>query len=267
MSRWYGRVRSALGASRAPAPVVTRTVTTPTAPRVAVVGPEVSSRDWLAAALALPDDDNAVVIDARKDARPAPDFVARLANLIAVERGSDVDAGRWIRLTGLPGSILRFVDIPAGIANARSVVILSEPRGPSGVARLWLDVVHPNTAVRARALRGDGAVELAAWMPATWILRWAAGPGALIAVTRSAVMAELVAFGIARLAERDAGIEAITPWEEPGVQRLFELQLQPSDAGTTIRTAGGAASDSAQIARLAETIGAIVGNELGGTPS
>lgn len=258
MTRWPTRIRRVLGAGRTPRVAEPRTATVPVVPRLAVVGPEASLLAWLPMAVTVAPGSVALVIDPRRSSRPA----RALSDAVAVALGASCvvseQNGPWARLTGLAGGTLQSVDVPAAVADASTVVLLSAPSGSEGVARLWLGVVHPNTALRARALPRDGAVELAAWLPATWVIRLAAGPDSLVAMTSSPVMAELIALGMARLTEKPAGIEAITPWEEAGVQRLFELQIDTTDSGTTLRATDAATAQLDLLVELAETINATI---------
>ncbi len=258
MSRWVNRVQHALQAGRPPTPSMTAPATTAPVGRVAVVGPQETLRSWLPQALELEPGPSVLVIDSRPASRPPRSFIETVAGVVSDRSTTSAADDRWARITGLDGAWLRWVDVPASIAAARNVVTVTAPGGPAGVARLWLDVVHPNTAIRARPLPRAGAVELAVWLPARWVLRLAVGVEPLVAVTASAVMAELLALGLARMAESSVGIEAITPWEDVGVQRLFELQLQTGDAGTTIRPVDAATACSPALAAIAETIGATI---------
>lgn len=264
MTRWPTSVRRVLGAGRAPRVARTRAATVPAVPRLAVVGPEASLVEWLPTAVSAAPGPAALVIDPRRSSRPARALVDAVAATLYANCFIAEQRGPWVRLAGLEGGTLQSVDVPAAVADASTVALLSAPSGSEGVARLWLGVVHPNTALRARALPRDGAVELAAWLPATWVIRIAAGPDALVAVTRNPVMAELIALGIARLTERSANIEAITPWEEAGVQRLFELQIDTPDSGTTLRATDAATAQLDLLRELAETINATITTIQGG---
>ncbi|HAX25158.1 MAG TPA: hypothetical protein PK593_05180 [Thermomicrobiales bacterium] len=265
MARWANRIQRALIAGRAPRPVLTRSTTIQPAPRIATIGLESSLHAWLPGACDLSAGTSALVIDPRPSSRPATPLIeiivdsAQDSPLIAEQHSS------WSRLTGLPGAALQSVDVPSWLLKADHVVVLTAPTRSAGVARLWIDVVHPNSAMRALALPHYGFVELAAWLPATWVVRLAVDSIAWVAVTRSVVMAELLAVGLNRLSEQSAGIEALTPWEEPGVQRLFELQLDGADCGTTIRAIDDTVAQDSLLVALAEAISAtIVVAEEGG---
>lgn len=223
-----------------------------------MIGPESSLSAWLPRALERGDGTTVLVVDPRHSARPDRQLVEAVSELLETEPLRIDAAHGWARLAGLPGATLPTVDVPLAVASADDLVLLTAPRGPEGVARLWLGIVHPNTAMRARPLPNDGVVELAGWLPASWIIRLAAAPASLVAVTRSAVLAELLASGFARMSERSTGVEAITPWEEPAVQRLFDLQLPATDGGTMIHAVDTATARRSMLIELAETINATI---------
>ncbi|HMM42219.1 MAG TPA: hypothetical protein PKA95_09985, partial [Thermomicrobiales bacterium] len=79
-----------------------------------------------------------LVIDPRRSSRPARALVDAVGAALGARRVITEPNGPWARLAGLAGGTLQSVDVPAAIADASTVVLLSAPSGSEGVARLWL---------------------------------------------------------------------------------------------------------------------------------
>lgn len=128
------------------------------------------------------------------------------------------DAG-WNRVVfGDRSLVLEHADLPAELFGGDSVIALSSPAG-DGVLGLWTDVVHPNSALRAR-VAGNATTELASAVAAQYIIAGQVGSYWIVAVAAPAIVAELLAKGIERLRERLRGYETPGPWEDRGVQHL-----------------------------------------------
>lgn len=253
------RLPRSIAAARPPRASRVRAAVVSPAERVATIGPQSSLATWLSAAVGAYERSTPVVIDARRSARPDAALIDAVVDALHTTPPELVPAGPWVRLTDLPGATLDSVSVPRSVADA-GVIIVSAPHEPNGVARVLLDVVHPNTAMRARLLPRGGGVELAAWVPAIWILGLPGASERLIAVTRNPLMAELIAMGVARIVEGSRGVEAITAWEEPGVQRLFELQIEAVDR-PPILFAVDMVAHNELVHRLGESINAVVKSE------
>jgi hypothetical protein len=145
---------------------------------------------------------------------------AEQRNVRLMELGS---AG-WdrVRLT-IPGTALTHVDVPAELASS-SIVALTRPAAGVGSIGIWTRVVHPNSALRASLTRG-GCAELSAAIAAQYVLCGRIGDADIGAATTDRIAAELLTSALDAIQRRDHGEEARSPWEQPGIQRLCELEL------------------------------------------
>ncbi len=117
--------------------------------------------------------------------------------------------------------ILENGDFPAELFSDSTVIGLSRPTNGGSIAS-WTQIVHPNTALRARA-SGNAIVELSLAVDARYIVCGQIGSMWLVALAEPAIAAELMARGLEHLRERVRGIETIGPWEDAGVQHLCSL--------------------------------------------
>lgn len=153
---------------------------------------------------------------------------------------ADVDAdvsvlgtAGWNRVTlGERSLILEYADVPAELHDGQTVIALSSPNRDGCIA-LWSDVVHPNTALRAR-MAPESVVELSAAIDARYLLVGEVGMSWFAIWASTGIAAELVARGIERLRERSQGIETPGPWEDAGVQHLFGLGDGTSNAASLV---------------------------------
>jgi len=162
--------------------------------------------------------------------------------------------GGWYRVVlGDRSRILEHADVPAELHDDSRVVALSAPAG-RGCLALWGEIVHPNTALRARLAPGS-IVELSAAVDACYLLVGQVGPSWLAAWSSSAIAAELVARGMERLRERLLGHETPGPWEDTGIQHLTGMDddgLTAADLAVRIRLEDNADGDVAR--RLGEML-------------
>jgi|GEM_PF-4288154 len=117
--------------------------------------------------------------------------------------------------------ILDSADYPTDIFEFEQVVIVAEANG-AGVLRAWTSIVHPNTSLRAR-MSGNAVIELAAAIPARYLIVASVDSQSVVAHATNAITAELVARAIERLPQRRRGFETSGPWEDAGVQHLSDL--------------------------------------------
>ncbi|MDQ3547288.1 MAG: hypothetical protein M3439_00575 [Chloroflexota bacterium] len=161
----------------------------------------------------------------------------------------------WNRVVlGDCSRILEHADLPTELHDSSSVVALSAPVG-RGCLALWGEIVHPNTALRARLAPGS-IVELSAAVNASYLLVGQIGPSWLAARSSSAIAAELVARGLERLRERLRGLETPGPWEDAGIQHLTGVDqdgLSVADLVVRVRLEDNADGDDAR--RLGEMLG------------
>lgn len=182
------------------------------------------------------------------DAQPTRDAI--------VAGGVVLGASGWVRATGTHFRTLTHVDIPAELALDQLVVVLTASSSVEGVIAAWNRIVHPNSALRAR-VAGDGAIaDLALAVPTTYIILLNDREPGVIAVANGPLAGELVALGVARLAEQAQGIEAEGPWEDIRVQRLVEASIGAGVSPALSLDAVVPDNESQEwMARLAGTLG------------
>ena len=155
-------------------------------------------------------------------------------------------------------SVFDTVDLPLEIVQSGSVIALSNCATPDGCLAIWNDVVHPNSAMRARVGQAAAQAELSLAVQATYLLTGHVGSLRLAVLTQDRIVAELLALGLYRLREEPLGIEAGGPWEAATVQHLVEAGGGASAAAQlTIRTVGPWMSDNLPqpLQRLGELLG------------
>jgi hypothetical protein len=129
-------------------------------------------------------------------------------------------------------TVLEAVDVPLELTQSGTVIAMSSVAAAESVMGLWADVVHPNSAMRAR-VGGESVIsELSLGASAHYVLTTHVGSRRMAVLTKDRVAAELIGRSLIRLREAPLGVEAVGPWEEPTVQHLIEI-----GAGITSATA------------------------------
>jgi len=258
--RWMSGIRDTIAAARPPRPLRTQPVIQRARPRRATLGAVSDIANWLPAAPEL-NGPVAVVPDFRPTSHPRGSTVSAIAKAVDSPTLPTAPGTDWIRLTDLTGSALTSADIRVDALSMPDILLVTAPVGLSGAARAADALFHSNTQLRAAALPQSGAVELAAWAAPIWLVILQRPAKPIACVTGSAVLAELLTLGCYRLTEKARSIEAVTPWEEPVVQRLFELEFDSAGGKTVLDIDASLSGDRAWIEQLAEIIGAVIVEE------
>ncbi|MCO5176561.1 MAG: hypothetical protein M9890_06275 [Thermomicrobiales bacterium] len=253
-------MRNTIAATRPPQPDRSQPVNHRARERTATLGDVSQIAHWLPDALNL-NGPAVLLIDERETSRPPDGIVATIANVVDASILPSANTSGWVRLTDLAGASLTSADMRADAASTPEILMVSRPHERSGAAHAADALFHPNTRLRAAALPQDGSVELTAWAAPTWVIVIQSPQTSIACVTQSAVLAELLALGAYRLTEKSHSIEAVSPWEEPTVQRLFELEIESGGHRTSLQIDASLARERAWVDRLAETIGAEVSAE------
>ena len=139
----------------------------------------------------------------------------------------------WARLE-LPvaGFQLDAVYLPTEFARV-PVIVLPGAADADAPAQLWIDVVHPHTALRIRASgkRSELLAEALLATCAMYVLPLKhADPSArrFVAVTADVVAAQLIRLAGERLAAASDEPETVSPWEDAVVQAATQLGLGPA---------------------------------------
>jgi hypothetical protein len=142
--------------------------------------------------------------------------------------------GDWVRWD-LPsaGYQLDHAYMPARLEPPAPVVALPGRSEADSPAMLWLEIAHPHTAARIRTAPDRDALvaELLTGVRARFIIGFSARglPRADVAVaTDHPIAAQLVWRAAQRIAEWQAGLESMTPWEDGVVQAAAQLGFGPA---------------------------------------